>query len=730
MPGNSSLSRAMNKRISMRKQVESLCSKVDTQLDTLTEGKLIGIKTHLEALQANLSSLNDEVLQEMEAADKDDLTMQLDCTSGLDYEMKITDSISVIAVKLATIQSQSSTNNSNSTLNNSINYAPKTSLTSPEVPLPEFSGKETESLEDFISNFESTVKQLTDKQYDMFLWLKRAVTGEAAKLIASVPPSQTAYDCAKAMLEKAYEPTVKRKFRVLENLINAQMSFKDHVYDHFSKLQNLFDAYDRAQIDSKFVKQFFAWRSFTSPLQDSFITVTGKYRPDFDEIENYKFEAADRYKDKQKRFNDRKNNNTRYSNKPDNTHQTKSHANTSNTGSYAANIPGNKPEKPIWCRLCHGTGQQTDHKTFNCQQFPTAAQKIDRIKILGGCIKCGYSNHKKDTCRFTFEKKCRHCEGTHLSWLCLKVKDQEAAKAAASASEVTDSEKDPDSESETFEIDSEGERMNMCSVEAHRACLPSNSILPTFEFKIKDHKFRGMRDSGCQKNFVSADLVKKLGIKSKGEGEITINGFNASKSYKVKLIDLPFEFGSRKFKIETIVLPNLTVSFSASGLGAVAKEFKNKGYILADTSLVKDRDGVPRLDLLLGVDSAHIFKEQTVTFGKDNTSAFVSTPGGVMLVGSSIRMIKNLDYLPDFVKSRKPSSVNSAQLGASALISTNTKDFNNSEIDYGQFIGNERLTEAGLQKLLSQAVGYDPQVYNDKYSELDKDLVDYTLDHT
>ena len=729
MVGNSSLTRLINKRLPMRKQVESLCTKIKDELNSLSQGDLTGIKIQLDSLMNYLTTLNNEVSNELEAADKDDATMQQEVVLCLDYEMKINTALANISVKLDSIQSQNISINSG---NSSFNYG-RGAIKLPELPLPEFFGKDTENLEDFLNNFETVVTQITNKQYEMFLYLQKSVKGEAAKLISTIRPSEVAYTCAKTTLEQAFQPTVKKKFQILESLIQTQMSYKDHVYDHYSKLQNLFAAFDRVQIDNNFLKQFFAWRSFTSSLQESFITVTNKYRPDFDEIEKFKYEAADRYKDRQKKFNDRRSNTSSSSKHTfESSDRNKTYKPKNESNSYAANLPGNDSRNvSMWCRLC----KNADHKVFNCQKYPTAKQTLERIEQLGGCVRCGFENHKKDSCRFPFNRKCRHCDGSHMPWLCLK---------GESANVATGSVKDPESEDEAdldakpseHESDSESntEIANMCTVQMKHANFTSNSILPTFQVKVNNKHFRGMRDSGCQKNFCSSSLVKKAKIVPKKDVNIVINGFNASKKYSTKLVDIPFEFGGKKFIVEAIILPNVSVHFLADGLGNIASEFVKKGYALADPELVNDRNAVGELDLLFGVDTASIFNEQTEIFGKDKMSAYLKTRGGIMLVGNSIRMIKNLDYLPNIsVKPKKTKTElkSKTKLGNSSLVCTSEEHVTSVlEENFGNFIGKEKLTDSELQKMLHNTIGYDELTYNDQYSEVDERLVDYCLDKT
>ena len=576
------LKRLLNKRAPLRQQSENICKDIQLNSASLDLATLQGHKLTLEESLITLAAYNDEINEFYEEDDtKDDLFIQQEWALCLDYETKIRKALSIIKVCSDALVNTGSNNNSSISNNSILSVTAQATMKFPEVPLPEFSGKETESLEDFLANFEATIQQTNANPFQKFLLLKKSLSGDAAKLIAAITVSNDAFDRSKALLERAYEPTVKKKFKALESFINLKMEFSDHVYDHYSRLQNLFEAYDRVQIDNATIKQFFAWRSFTAPLQESFITVTGKYKPDLNEIEQFKFDAAERYNDRQKKFNNRRSfsSNATKDHKSEHDKTVKSKEKSS---SYAANVPGqDKSSKPDWCRLCQGTGSDTKHKVVQCEKFPSVKAKIDRIHQLKGCIKCGYSNHQKDSCKFSFVKKCRHCEGSHMSWLCLK---GNSVNVASDTGHPNDEESVDETGADSChsEPESDSELANMCNVEVHNAGLASNSILPTCELTINGAKFRCMCDSGCQKNFITKALIKRAKIKTKNSVDITINGFNSSKKYKADLANVPFEYGGKKFIIEAVVLPKIDAGFMADGLSAIANEFIDKGYKMAD----------------------------------------------------------------------------------------------------------------------------------------------------
>ena len=749
-------------RASIRQSVGDIVVDITSNSATLDHGTLVGYQQRLEDDLKSLTNLDGEIFDEYESAGKDDNFLSQECTECRVYVDKIKSAQGTLKVLLIPFQTQVT---SPSHVNTSIvTNSARASMKFPDVPMPTFEGKASERLEDFIDNFESTLAQTSVFPLETFLLLKKSVKGDAAKLIASIRPSDQAYDLAKKMLQEAYGQSTKQKFLILESLIETKMTFKDHIFDHYSKMQNLCDALERAQLDTDFLKQFFLWRSFNGPLQEAFTMVTGKYRPSYRKIQSSKFEAAERYRDRQNSYNERQKRRSLNKSQGVNNETKVNKSGQTKTSGLAANVPGyNKSEKTEWCNLCSKTSYSNQHKMRNCEQFKTAKQKVDRLESINGCIRCGYVNHQKSSCKFEFKHPCTHCGGKHFAWLCLKGEAGNSATLDSSDDECSDQESKNESESEQS-VDgneSNGEAVTLCSVEVMKACAPTNSILPTCTVKINGKKYRSLRDTGCQQNFISKHLFEKADIKAKEKVTLTINGFNSSKNYKCKLAEVPLEFGNSKFKIEAIVLPEINVRFMAEGLDKIAHVFKSKGFKLADHKFGRDSSLISNLDLVLGADTANIFSEKTVLFGKNPQSAFLDTIGGIMPLGNSLRMISNLKYISELKKPKveksqatkvsnakpvtasKPiqtvknnvNKVNTKLLGAGTrnLISTigNSSTLTNAmDYDFGQVLGDKKATTLDLQHLLDSTIGYDPITYNDQYSELNEQLVDYTLDRT
>ena len=62
-----------------------------------------------------------------------------------------------------------------------------------------------------------------------------------------------------------------------------------------------------------------------------------------------------------------------------------------------------------------------------------------------------------------------------------------------------------------------------------------NAILPTFSKRFPDNSvIRGMRDSGCQTNFITQEAADRLKLKVIDSNfPLPVHGFNASQRYKI-----------------------------------------------------------------------------------------------------------------------------------------------------------------------------------------------------
>ena len=172
------------------------------------------------------------------------------------------------------------------------------------------------------------------------------------------------------------------------------------------------------------------------------------------------------------------------------------------------------------------------------------------------------------------------------------------------------------------------------------------AILPTCSAKVNGINIRCLKDTGCQKCFISKKIVKRANLKVGQKVELTVSGFNSAKTYHTYETVVPLEFGNRIFYLDTIVLPNVSTRFAADGLSALAAGFVAKGYRLADHALLNDRNEVDSLDMVLGISATNVFLKKVRTYGENNENMFLETIGGIMPIGHSLQAYAGLKYLP------------------------------------------------------------------------------------
>ena len=241
--------------------------------------------------------------------------------------------------------------------------------------------------------------------------------------------------------------------------------------------------------------QYFIWKSIKTNrfLANEFKKLTEDPIPDLDFLNDKRDVVIRRYLSNQSEYKQRFSHNNK-----NKTNKTKAHSATAEN-SMAANIPQSKyssnNKAKVWCALCKGLGDNS-HKIYQCPRFPTSKDKIERLKSLGGCVKCSYTSHKTQDCTFKFNSKCRHCSSeSHYLWLCPQMLTARKGVEGGSDQGVEAVIDDDDSmygsvmdesECEESEIESVPEDVNvsMCQVTSKALSLPSNAILPTLQAEV------------------------------------------------------------------------------------------------------------------------------------------------------------------------------------------------------------------------------------------------------
>jgi len=155
-----------------------------------------------------------------------------------------------------------------------------------------------------------------------------------------------------------------------------------------------------------------------------------------------------------------------------------------------------------------------------------------------------------------------------------------------------------------------------------------------------------MKDSGCQLNFILESALNHNKFKIINDNySLTINGFNSSKEYVTKIVELNLGVGDKTYKIKAICVPNMPINIELPKLGLIVTKFKEKGFELADKLLNEKSNRISNISFIMGTDASYVIPEKTIVFGIEEPSCYLDTPIGIMLVGSSKNLLNNKDFL-------------------------------------------------------------------------------------
>ena len=465
----------------------------------LTVAETTRLRLSLESWNSELKVLNSKFLQfkfaEWSTAEQEGRAEE-ELTSCRDYEDKIFECLSLL-------------NRDPPVSSNSIESA-RTLLKSPVAPLPTFSGHENEDLERFLREFEDTTNKFSYAEYDKLILLKQQISGRALLLVNSLEADKQGYTHAKELLTKALASTDSQKFSVIKQLTELKLDIKGDPFEYISNMRLLKESSTKLKIDLDYFLQYFIWQGLNSSFKEQLVQITNKTQPSLTEIFDNYFEACNRYQSVVKNFKD----------KPKN--QLKNYE--SNSTSFAANVRPIKDSGFIPCSLCTTNSSKANHPIYKCDKFKYPKDKIDKLTSLKFCLKCTSPGHTVSQCKFKLKSKCKYCKLWHFSFLCLKKVDK------SDSNQNKESQNDSEKESK---ISSENTSRNTVTItEALQSDVSGDSILPTFTCYVDSLKLRGLKDGGCQSNFITDKLAENLNLKVIKENvNVTINGINASQSY-------------------------------------------------------------------------------------------------------------------------------------------------------------------------------------------------------
>jgi len=451
-------------------------------------------------------------------------------------------------------------------------------------------------------------------------------------------------------------------------------------------------------------------------FQEQLINITNNIRPSFSEIVDKFFVASERYCSVQKKYKTEKSNESKYSDG----HKYFSESQTTNA--FASNVSYqsgsyNKSSNFRQCLLCpKKENSPPTHPIYKCEKYPDAKSKIKRIVELNGCVKCGYTNHKEQSCRYKFASKCRSCGRWHQSFLC------------------------PGGSGDYKSSGSNSVPLNTMTVVVSNVLsgtIPSDCMLPTFSLNVNETLIRGVKDSGSQGNFIEEDLANRLNLRViEGNLNLKLIGINVPQSYKSKIVEIEGRFGDCTHVIEAITIPSVNISLNLSCLGKVVRKFNTLNIELADKFLRVDENKIENIKFILGTKSTHCVPGRDIVIGGATKSVYSETPCGVTFEGDVSLLLSNLD---------KHSFDNGVTVDAIKPICSFTSVISKSEFDSPapcdsdsfEVLCNGRVvlpqlhkaTNSMLSEYCERFTHYDQAESNDVDSDLNNSLVKFALDN-
>ncbi|XP_068203563.1 uncharacterized protein [Palaemon carinicauda] len=510
----------------------------------------------------------------------------------------------------------------------------KNELRMPQVPLPEYDNTKGQCLVKFFYEFE----KLTDKQnwsnHLKFMYLRNQLSKSPKALVDSLDIDNQSYDEAKKLLLQPFATPLTQKYDAIKKLVELKLTLSGDPYAFVASMKTIMNAFKKLDVKVDDVLQYFIWHGLNDRFQSLLIQITNESKPSLSEIESNIFEAVERYN----RTNER---NVEQKEKT----RTKNIESSTTLATKVSVSPKYKS-----CILCTKDGKQdTAHLLVNCPVFANPKMKVEKLKELNACVRCGYHNHVTRQCKFKFTQRCRNCSGWHFTYLCVAKERLNSSSTKASDSSNTES-TETSMHTSGKKLEPKHTLNSLTLAEIHQNVTGGAAILPTFTCSVAEENnvVRVLRDCGSQRNFICNKHVNHMKFPVLAKNVyMTIHGFNSTRDLVTDIVNVPLKLGREWHSIEAVVVPSIDIELKLEGLNVIVKEFQDRHYILADKFLSGSVDTIGNIGLILGNDADFLLSLTTHKFGLSNPSVYLDTPVGVMLTGNINRMMKNLVYLPN-----------------------------------------------------------------------------------
>ena len=601
----------------------------------------------------------------------------------------------------------------------------------PPIELPKYGHKKGENLGKFFQIFDAIIaKHPHLSSHQQFLLLQQQLSGPPRILVDTLDFDLQTYKEAKDALLSAFDSADKSKDEIIEMLSSLKLNDCEEPYTYIGKVRTIVSSITSLNVSVDDIIRHFVWKGLNKDFQDHLTNITNKFIPSLADIQGKLFEAADRYN---KQLGSSKSDSGKW-------RQTK----PKDASANAVNIDKQK----IFCVLCKADKKPYDHYMSKCPNFDTPKSKVDKLRKIKGCLKCGFVSHESKDCKFNFRSKCRSCNtGDHMTYLCWKTKNSNTVANAATTGPVNINEHDNVAQS--------------CIASYHSAG-GSALVLPTFTGFMQvgaenDYApIRVFKDGGSQSSFICRSVADTYNLPVvKDNVPLNVHGFNSSKRIYTKVVKLTLKLGNNTFTQNVICIDPIRTKFNVDGVGEVVDAFLEKGYDIADSAYSPASSGfVDNIDLVLGSDADHMLPMTYCSFGDkediDNNSSYIDTPIGVIFSGSVQKLKENLPFLPskvldvhcNFVVANYPHILQdvtpySCDKDTDSMTDNNVNVFNSTydvqtdddEICYSPDISDikSEMTDDDLNHATRQTLNISPDHTDEDDTDTNLQLIDFVL---
>ncbi|XP_055527349.1 uncharacterized protein LOC129719969 [Wyeomyia smithii] len=233
--------------------------------------------------------------------------------------------------------------------------------------------------------------------------------------------------------------------------------------------------------------------------------------------------------------------------------------------------------------------------------------KNEKIRAAGVCFNCLRKEHRSKEC--PSNKKCHKCQRRHHTLLHDDgVPNLEKpsnvplpAKAVASTPSVPAASNQPSTSKQKIPAIIEPPVSTTCSsnlAQATKIVLLLTAVVHLFDQENHPHPCRVLLDSGSQVNFVTEDMVNRLGLPKK-PANVPIVGINARRFHARDKITLKFKSRVSNFQtsLECLITPKVTGTIPVSKINTTHWNL-HEGVVLADPGFNTPQ----KVDLLIGAE--------------------------------------------------------------------------------------------------------------------------------